>query len=164
MSRLDPQPVVDHELIAKAIEKYADMVRRICFLYLGNSADVEDVFQEVFLKYCLHLHEFENETHQKAWLCRVTFNQCKDIKRSFWRQKVVSLDNMEIPCEDREQSDLIKAVLQLPSQYKEVIYLHYYEGWNIPEIAKILEQNVNTVYTRLRRAREKLKAKVGDIY
>lgn len=160
---MNPQPVIADDTVAMAIEKYADMVRRICFLYLRSSTDIEDVFQEVFLKYFLNLDKFHNEQHEKAWLCRVTFNKCKDLNRSFWRQKVVPLENLEISYEKQEQGDLIRAVLNLPSKYKEVIYLHYYEGWTIPEIAEIIEQNVNTVYTRLRRAREKLKAKVGEI-
>jgi len=162
VSGLNPQPVVE-DPVAVAIEKYADMVRRICFLYLRNSSDVEDVFQEVFLKFFLYVPQFENEQHEKAWLCKVTFNKCKDLNRSLWRHKVVSLENLEIPYENQEQGDLIRAVLQLPSKYKEVIYLHYYEGWTIPEIAGIMQKNVNTVYTNLRRAREKLKAKVGEI-
>lgn len=160
---MNPQPVVADDPVAIAIEKHADMVRRICFLYLRNSADIEDVFQEVFLRYFLNRDKLENEQHEKAWLCRVTFNKCKDLNRSFWRQKVVIQDSLEIPYENQEQGDLIRAVLQLPAKYKEVIYLHYYEGWTIPEIAEITEQNVNTVYTQLRRAKEKLKAKVGEI-
>ncbi|MEQ8200213.1 MAG: sigma-70 family RNA polymerase sigma factor [Syntrophomonadaceae bacterium] len=163
VSRLNPLPVVADDPVASAIEKYADMVRRICFLYLRNSADIEDVFQEVFLRYFLNLGKYENGQHEKAWLCRVTFNKCKDLNRSFWRQKVVVRDSLEISYENPEQGDLIRAVLQLPSKYKEVIYLHYYEGWTIPEIAEIMEQNVNTVYTRLRRAKDKLRAKVGEI-
>ncbi len=70
------------DYVSAAIEKHADMVRRICFLYLGNSADVEDVFQEVFLKFFLRFDSFESEEHQKAWLCRVAFNQCKDLSKT----------------------------------------------------------------------------------
>ncbi len=149
--------------VSIAIEKHADMVRRICFLYLRNNADVEDVFQEVFLKFFLHTESLQNEEHQKAWLCRVTFNKCKDLCKSFWRKKVVSIEEMEIPYETPEQSELIKAVLQLPSEYKELVYLHYYEGRTIPEIAEIMQKNTNTVYSQLRRAKAQLKQKVGEI-
>jgi len=139
------------------------MVRRICFLYLRDKADVEDVFQEVFLQYFLHINTFQDEQHQKAWLCRVTFNKCKDLNKSIWRKRVVSIEDLEIPFENPEQGELVTAVLQLPTAYKEIIYLHYYEGWTIPEIAEIMQQNVNTVYTQLRRAKTKLKQKVGVI-
>lgn len=158
-----PPPLVTDDLVSIAIEKYADMVRRICFLYLRDKADVEDVFQEVFLQYFLHINTFQDEQHQKAWLCRVTFNKCKDLNKSIWRKRVVSIEDLEIPFENPEQGELVTAVLQLPTAYKEIIYLHYYEGWTIPEIAEIMQQNVNTVYTQLRRAKTKLKQKVGVI-
>ncbi len=150
------------EVIAITIEKYADMVCRICYLYLNDKADVEDVFQEVFLKFFLNAASFKDEQHQRAWLCRVTFNQCKDLCKSFWRKKVVSIEEMDIPYESPEQSELMQAVLQLPLPYKELIYLHYYEDRTVVEIAEILQKNQNTVYTQLRRAKEQLKKKLGD--
>ena len=69
---------------------------------------------------------------------------------------------MEIPYEDPEQQELIKTVLELPSDQKEVVYLHYYENRTIPEIAEIMQKNINTVYSILRRAKAQLKKKVGD--
>lgn len=149
------------DYISAAIEKHADMVRRICFLYLRNSTDVEDVFQEVFLRFFLNYASFESEDHQKAWLCRVTFNKCKDYRKSFWHRRVVSIEEMEIPYEDPEQHELIKTVFELPSEQKEVVYLHYYENRTIPEIAEIMQKNTNTVYSILRRAKAQLKKKVG---
>ncbi|HCP14929.1 MAG TPA: RNA polymerase subunit sigma-24 [Peptococcaceae bacterium] len=157
------QPFAASEDISVAIEKYGDMVRRICFLYLRNQADVDDVFQEVFLKFYINRGSMQSEQHQKAWLCRVAFNQCKDLLKSYWRRNVVSLDNMEIPIESQAQRELIMAVLQLPASDKELIYLHYYEGFSIPEIAEIRTQNVNAVYSQLRRAKERLKKKAGDL-
>lgn len=58
--------------VNRAIDLYADTVRRICFLYLKNDADVDDIFQEVFLKYLLHPSSFESDAHEKAWLIRVS--------------------------------------------------------------------------------------------
>ncbi len=151
-----------NDTVTAAIEKYSDMVRRICFLYLRNNADVEDVFQEVFLKFFQNFDTFENETHQKAWLCRAAFNKCKDLHKSFWRKNVVGLENQEIPYELPEPSNLTKAVLELPPDQKEVVYLHYYEGRPIPEIAEMMQKNQNTVYSLLRRAKLLLKTKVSE--
>jgi RNA polymerase sigma factor (sigma-70 family) len=146
-----------------AVEKYADMVRRICFLNLRNHTDLEDVFQEVFLQLFLNSNSFQSEQHEKAWLCKVTFNKCKDLNKSFWRKRIVSIENLEIPYESKEQSDVFNALLKLSKSDKEVIYLHFYEGFTIPEIAEIAQQNINTTYTRLRRAKEKLKLKMEEI-
>lgn len=150
------------DYISAAIEENADMVRRICFLYLKNIADVEDVFQEVFLKFFLNYSSFESDEHQKAWLCRVSFNKCKDLCKSFWHRRVVSIEGIDIPYENVEQYELIKAVRELPADQKEVIYLHYYENLTIPEVAEIMKKNINTVYSTLRRAKAQLKKKVGD--
>ena len=66
--------------INSAIDRYADTVRRLCVLHLKNSADTEDIFQTVFLKYALHAKPFESEEHEKAWFIRVTINACKDLR------------------------------------------------------------------------------------
>ena len=72
-----------------AVEKYADMVQRICFVHLKNQADTEDVFQNVFLKYMLHDEAFFDDEHEKVWLLRVSINACKDYLKSFFRRNVV---------------------------------------------------------------------------
>lgn len=157
------QTLGTNDAVSIAIEKHADMVRRICFLYLRNSADVEDVFQEVFLKFFQNAESLQSDEHQKAWLCRVTFNKCKDLCKSYWRKKVVSIEDMEIPYETPEQSEIMQAILALPTDCKELIYLHYYEGRTIPQIAEMLHKNLNTVYSQLKRAKEQLKQKVGEL-
>ena len=147
----------------RAVEKYADTVRRVCFMHLKNYSDVEDVFQDVFLKYILHDEPFESDAHEKAWLIRVTINSCKDIFKSFFRRKVCSLDDIETePFYIQEESqDLLDAVLKLPDNYKNVIYLFYYEGYTAVEIARILNRRKNTIYTWLSRAKAKLKEELG---
>lgn len=149
--------------VNRAIECYADTVKRICILHLKNVSDTEDIFQEVFLKYALSDIVFENEEHEKAWLIRVTFNQCKDLMKSFFRQKTVSLDSVIPPADRAEEdhSDVLEAVLQLPQKYRNVVYLHYFEGYSAVEISKMLNRNVNTIYTLLSRAKEKLKNRLG---
>lgn len=155
-----------NDVIVQVLEKYADMVRRICFLYLRQSVDVEDVFQEVFLKLLQNPIQFESEEHVKAWLCRVTINQCKDLCRSFFRKKVCSLDDLEVPTEDKrlisgEESSLIVAVLNLPPKFRDLVYLHYYEEYTVPEISQMLHQKENTIYSYLHRARKLLKKQLG---
>lgn len=147
----------------RAIELYSDMIRKICMLHLKNYADTEDIFQTVFMKYLLHTAPFESEEHEKAWFIRVTVNACKDLLKSFFRRNAVPLEELNeqtaaLPEQDRE---VLEAVLALPSKYKDVVYLHYYEGYSAAEIGRILNKNVNTVYTLLSRAREQLKQTLG---
>ena len=147
----------------RAISLYADTVRRICFMHLKNSSDVEDVFQDVFLKYILYEHCFENDEHEKAWIIRVTINRCKDLLKSFFRRMVHSLDDVNVePFYIQEESNaVLDAILRLPENYKDVIYLFYYEGYTAVEIAKMMNRNANTIYTWLARAKAKLKIELG---
>ena len=149
--------------INEAIERYADTVRRLCMLHLKNHADTEDIFQTVFLKYALHTEPFTDAEHEKAWLIRITINACKDLLKSFFRSRTVSLDEvLEQPAAlAPDHREVVEAVLSLPQKYRDVIYLHYYEGYSSPEIARILKKNVNTVYTLLGRARQQLREALG---
>lgn len=147
----------------RAIDRYADLVRRVCMIHLKNHADTEDIFQTVFLKYVTGTTEFESEEHEKAWFIRVTINACKDLLRSFFRSRTVSLDDLleqpdQVPENHRE---VLEAVLALPDKYRDVVYLHYYEGYTAPEIGTILHKNPNTVYTLLTRARDELRKMLG---
>lgn len=151
--------------ICAAIDRYADSVHRICMLYLKDSDDTEDIFQDVFLKYALCDTVFDSSDHEKAWLIKVTINRCKDFLKSFFVSRMVPLDMVpELP-EDLppDYSEVLAAVLGLPKKYKEVIYLHYYEGYTAPEIGKLLGKNVNTVYTLMNRGKMLLKKELEGI-
>ena len=149
--------------VNRAVERYADMVRRLCMLHLKNAADTEDIFQNVFLKYVLRSMPFESEAHERAWIIRVTINACKDLLKSFFRSRTVSLDEVvQLPAETPpDHREVLEAVLSLPPKYKDVVYLHYYEGYTAPEISRMLGKNVNTVYTRLNRSKQLLREKLG---
>lgn len=149
--------------VNRAVEKYADTVKRICILHLKNTSDAEDIFQEVFLKYALCDIAFENQNHEKAWIIRVTVNACKDLIKSFFRSRTVSIDELiSLPAAEKEDlSYVLQAVLSLPEKYKDAIYLHYYEGYSAAEIGKIIGKKENTVYSLLSRGRLILKDKLG---
>ena len=147
-------------------EKYSDTVKRICFMYMRNDADSDDILQDVFLKLVQHDKPFQSEEHEKAWLIRVAINRCKNMHKSFWRKNTDPLDvittegSTEI---ETENNEMLKLVLSLPPKYKDVIYLFYYEGYTVPQMAKVLDKNENTIYSSLHRARALLKEKIEAI-
>lgn len=149
--------------LTSTIENYSDMLRKICFMHLKNYSDVEDVFQEVFLKYMQSDMSFESEEHKKAWLIRVAINSCKDLLKNFFRRNVVSMDHISMePVLLKERDlDVLNAVAKLPTKFKNVVYLFYYEEYTVPEIADILNKKENTIYTWLGRARNRLKEDLG---
>nr|WP_178710030.1 sigma-70 family RNA polymerase sigma factor [uncultured Blautia sp.] len=149
--------------VNRAVEEYSDMIRRLCMIHLKNYADTEDIFQTVFLKYVLSSVVFENKEHEKAWFIRVTINACKDLLKSFFRSRITSLDEILEQAADmqEENKEVLEAVLSLPSKYRDVVYLHYYEGYTAPEIGRLLKKTVNTVYTLMTRSRHLLREKLG---
>ena len=153
----------EKELTA-AVNKYGDLVLRLCLIHLKNKADSDDIFQEVFLRYYRHNGSFESEEHEKAWIIRVTNNACKDLLRNFFHSRTVSIDEIgELQGRDEtEYREVFEAVLSLPEKNREVVYLYYYEGYKAKEIASILKMNVNTVYTLLTRSKEMLKGMLKD--
>ncbi len=141
------------------IEKYSNMVYRLAIARTKNKEDAEDVFQDVFLKLSKKLPEFQSETHEKAWLIRVTINLTNNLFQSAHYKRTVPLEE-DLKFEDEQMSNVYFQVLNLPMKYRTIIHLFYYEGFSIKEIASILHTNENTVKTRLSRAREQLKHKL----
>lgn len=149
--------------VNQAVERYADTVQRICMVHLKNHADAEDIFQKVFLQYLTTPTAFASPEHEKAWIIRVTLNACKDHWKSFFRKNVVSLEeaaDLTTTLDDSQRS-VLQAVLSLPEKYRDVVYLHYYEGYSLVEIGELLGKKVNTIYTWMARAKDALREKLG---
>lgn len=150
-------------LFEKAVEKYSDMITGLCLVRLGNRHDAEDCYQNIFLKLFKNKEILmEEPEHIKSWLIRVAINECKNRFRFLSRHKTEPLsfaDDCSIEMEDRT---ILDAVMTLPEKYREVIYLFYYAGYSVIELASILNSNENTIKSRLKRGREMLKEILTD--
>jgi len=124
---------------------------------MGNRAEAEDILQEVFIRVLEKKPVFQSPEHEKAWLIRVTVNQCKSRLRSTWWRKTEPLLDT-YPAKTNEQEYLIDSVMALPTKYRVVIHLFYYEGYSTKEIAEITQQKEPTVRSLLTRARKKLQS------
>ncbi len=145
----------------KTIRKYADMIFRIALQNLKNKADAEDILQDVSLALLTKDAPLYDENHIKAWLIRVTLNKCNNFHKSAFRTKTEPLSDY-IGLYKREDKELFEDVMSLPKNYRNVLYLFYYEGYSIDEIARILRKNPSTVGSWLHRARKKLKDIILD--
>ncbi len=151
--------------VIELINQHADMIYRVAMHNLKNPADAQDVFQEVCLSLLTKKAPLYDDVHIKYWLIRVTINKCRSLKKSVWHSKVLPLkdaEGMSTKCENM----LLEELESLPTNYKNVIYLYYYEDYTIKEIAEILQKPQNTINTQLQRARKKLKKilQEGDDY
>lgn len=80
------------EQVTETIKRNADSVYRLAFSMVKTVQDAEDIRQEVFMRYIRTNPAFESPEHERAWFIRVTTNLCKNLWKSAWRQKTVSMD------------------------------------------------------------------------
>ncbi len=154
----------ENEFIVTQFSRYGRMVLRIAYQHTTNMSEAEDITQEVFLKLINAEKDFTNDEHIKAWLIRVTINLCKDyFKSSRFRSNIAyTEENLTSECYVDHHPrfgdhPVFVELKKLPAKYRNVMYLYYIEEYSVPEIAKILASNVNTVGSWLRRAKRKLK-------
>mgnify|MGYP001273947209 CR=1 FL=1 len=145
-----------NELFRQRVQRFGDTVLRVAFNRLRNYADAEDVAQEVFLALYQCGKDFESDEHLKAWLIRTTINKCVDLRRSFWFLRTEPLNESIMYTLDETDRSVLSEIRKLSPAYRDVIYLYYYEGYSIGEIASITGVSVNTASSRLKRARKKL--------
>ncbi|MGN1411490.1 MAG: RNA polymerase sigma factor [Oscillospiraceae bacterium] len=143
--------------IEKTINTYSDMIYKIALSSCKNPHNAEDITQDVLLKLITNKKDFESEEHLKAWLIRVTINQCNKLFISPWFQRTQPLDE-NISFTEQTHSDLYNAVMRLPKVQRVCVHLFYYEDYSTKEIAEILGKNESTIRSYLRRARIKLKS------
>ena len=141
---------------------YKDDVYRLAVSYTHSVHDAEDVCQTVFLK----LMEQSGITpgKEKAWLMQVTANQCRSLLRSVWRKRTEPLDEEaeEILSEQPVLQGIWESIRKLKPKYRIVVYMFYYEGYTVKEIADILHISGTAVTTRLSRARQVLEAELRE--
>lgn len=141
----------------KIYNLYKNNLLRLAYSYTRDKQIAEDITQNVFIKFYNSKKVFINDNHIKNWLIRVTINECKDYNSSFWEKNVYFLSGQEQIGNKNNDLKIKNVVLGLPTKYSVIIYLYYYEGYKIKEIAKILKMNESTIKTNLSRARQKLK-------
>lgn len=144
------------------METWGDAVLRLALNQLRNTADAEDVFQDVFLRLLGSNVEFRGPEHMKAWLLRVTLNRCRDHQRQRQRRRTEPCADMETVVAVADDAGLLgsevwEAVGLLPADLRAVVHLFYVEGYSTAEIGRLVGCEAATVRTRLHRARRMLK-------
>ena len=168
-----PQPPREKEFdrreqFERLYERYANDVLMVSYFYLADRHQAEDVCQDVFVRLLTKGPEIQ-PGHEKAWLLKVALNRCRDLWRAAWVKKVVLGSPFEsIPAGDviadyTDKTELMETVHKLSPAFKDVVLLHYYQGFGIAEIAVMLNLPEGTISSRLSRARKKLEAMLkGD--
>ncbi len=164
------------EALEHLMREYGTKVLHLAYYYLKDRHLAEDVAQEVFIKAYRNWDSFRGESSVYTWLYKITVNLCRDKARSAWWRRLLPSEDPQAgsaaagemattpeegPEEAALRSDqadaLMRRVMQLPENYREVVVLYYYKDLSTVEIAEITGQNENTIKTRLYRARAMLK-------
>lgn len=142
------------------MDTYGTQLKRLCCLYLRDAALAEDAVQETFLKAWRGMGRFRGECAEKTWLTRIAVNVCRDLLRTAWLRRLdrrVTPEELPLVAPTRETPDLARAIGLLPPRDREVILLRYYEQLMPEAIAGLLNMPLNTVKSRLARAKKKLR-------
>jgi RNA polymerase sigma-70 factor (ECF subfamily) len=147
---------MDQALFDRVYETYGPALYRFCLLQMKNPADAEDVLQDVFVKRLYQAPKFKSPEHERSWLYQVALNLCRDQWRRSRRSELplAAAAGVSLP---PEELSLLDQVSNLPEKQRTVLHLHYYQGYGLQEIARLLGVTVPTVKMRLKRGREALR-------
>ncbi len=152
------------ERAGELLERHGNSILRLCYSYLHNMSDAEDILQDTLIQYIKTAPVLENEKHERAWLLKVASNLSKNRIQYNKRRQTDELEETLVAEEAEDLSFVWSAVKKLPDKYREVVHLFYYEGYATKEIAKILQRNESTVRSDLKRGREQLKGILKEGY
>lgn len=145
-----------------SVREYGHRVQSLAFVYLRNRCDAEDIAQEVFLTYYRKAPRFLSVQKEKAWIMKVTVNRCKSLLRAKYRAELPLTEDISyLP---HQEFNVMEAMLNLDEKYRLPIHLHYYEGYSIDEIARLLKVRPGTVGSWLSRGRQMLKQILKEDY
>lgn len=162
------------DILAEIMMEHGSDLVRLAFNYVKDKETAKDMVQNTFIKCYENMDNFRFDSSVKTWLYRITINQCKDYLRSWHYRKVHAKSSFgsniisffpsteDKVVKDSEHEEMKDLIFSLPKNYREVIFLYYYKSLSIGEIAEVTKLNINTVKTRLKRAKQRLKVLIEE--
>ena len=130
---------------------------RVAASYLRGESDRLDAVAETIAKAWERRQTLRDKSLFATWMTRILIRVCVDIQRR--QKRLIPTDDVaEKPAEDEKIAALREAIDSLPQKARTMIVLHYMEGYDVREIAKMMGMTKGAVCAGLARAREKLRA------
>lgn len=152
---------IEKEVEAILIEQY-ERFYRLAFQYVRNEQDALDMVQESAYRAMKNCGKVRDSRYLFTWIYRIVINTCLDHLRKTGKEQV--LETIEEPgyveagFDREEQEESLRETLeQLDERDRTVVVLRYFEELKLEEIAQVMDENTNTVKTRLYRALRKLR-------
>lgn len=165
----------DEKAFKVFIDLYKSMIINICYKFLRNKYDAEDLSQEVFIEIFYSIKHFKNQSKLSTWIYRIAVNKCLDFQKKQKRRKrfgsvlsIFGLDNLEKALQDNHnphkilvqserQNQLLKAINKLTDNQKAALTLAKIDGLSYSEIALILNTTTTAIESLIQRAKNNLK-------
>lgn len=147
--------MTNEDFAARIMQLQGTLYRVTCTL-LREHADREDAVQSAIEKAWRRLASLRDESSFRPWLLRILVNECRTILRR--QQRLMPIEILpDLPAPETADPDLYRFFTSLPDTLRLTMVLHYVEGYDVKEVARIQHIPVNTVKSRLLRGREKLR-------
>ena len=164
-----PDPETTEQTFTDLVNTHQTALLRMCYLNLRDRGLAEDAVQETFVKAYRALPAFRGDSNLKTWLMRIAINTCRDMQRGSWLKhlsRTVSLDQLAEPSESFSEDALAvnMEIARLPGKLRETVLLYYYQNLKIEEVANVLGIAVSSASERLKRAKEKLRTALKEVY
>ena len=161
---------------AHLITTYQRTVINICYCFLLNKEDAEDVAQEVFIEVYHSIKKFRGDSALSTWIYRIaTTKSLDEIKKQNRQKRITSIGSLlgieqiahwatgkERPDKTLEEKEglslLMKALNNLSESQRVALTLSKVEGYNNPEVAEIMETTLTAVDSLIYRAKQNLKS------
>lgn len=151
-------------LLTTLIIEQKESYYRLAYSYVKNEQDALDVIQESIQKALLSLDQINDINTIKSWFYKIVVYTSLDLLRK--RKKIIVTETTQLETtikgkiDDYTDLDLQQAIDELPHKYRIIIILRYFEDFKLEEIAAVLDENVNTIKTRLYKAHKMLRLKI----
>lgn len=160
----------DHQAQQQLFDMYSSKMYGICFRYVRNSMQAEDILVMSFTKVFDRIGQFKGEGSFEGWIRRITVNEALTYLR---RSRTMMLAETDLEKADREpdynglsdhleEEDLLRMIDKLPPGYRIVFNMYSIDGYSHKEIAEQLGISENTSKSQLSRARIFLQKLLAD--
>lgn len=153
---MNPSRLQQEDNVRRILQQYGDLLYRMSLSIVGNSADAEDMVQDMLVTWLSETPDFPDEAHEKQWLVKVVRNNSLMLIRKRKNRDRILSEQAKVSVGRDADYGILDVLYTLPDKYKAVLLLFYVEEYSVEEIATVLKKSVSAVKMRLKRGREML--------
>ena len=154
---------MDKDTFARQVTDLQGGLYRVAASYLRGESDRLDAVSEAITRAWAKRHTLREESQCRTWITRILIRECVNIQRRQNRSVPVdALPEAESEPEDERIAALREALAQLPQRQRTMTVLHYMEGYDVREVARIMGTTKSAVCAGLSRARARLRTLMGE--